>query len=406
VVRIVSNAPVDGVIDARLGIDRSNWDHPAHLALSQLRMDRMMPVVHLEPANTIALPRATTTLNIEALVFDDPLTGAALDGATFLNRRLFNDSLLVTHRGAVVHESYRDGMTANDHHLQHSTTKSLTALLIAQAIDEGRMDPAAPFDRYVPELRSLAAWHGVTLQHVLDMRAGIDYAETYDDRASGYYSYARAVGYYPASPDESIGARAWVIRHMTARAALPGERFNYASPLTNTLLMAAEHVLDEPVLDAIERRLFRRIGAESVGWLNVDAFGFPIVEGQLSLTLRDFARWASVMANEGRNLAGEQIVPAVFVADVCAPNAEAARAFRGSGSPVRYPRGHYRNQFWVIDPELAQFTMLGIHGQFAWFDLQRELMVVGHGSFPVATSPLLALAQQELWRRIGDALSA
>ena len=210
--------PVDGIIDARLAIDRSNWDHPPHLALSQLRMDRMMPVVHLEPAHPIALPRAARTLDIDALTFEDPWTGSPMDGATYLDRRLFNDALLVMHRGRVVHESYRNGMTAADHHVQHSTTKSLTTMLLAQAIDAGRMDPSAPFDRYLPELKAVDGWHGVTLQHVLDMAAGVKYVESYDDRNSDYHSYARAVGYYPAPANESIGARRWLVEtHDAAR---------------------------------------------------------------------------------------------------------------------------------------------------------------------------------------------
>ena len=132
--------------------------------------------------------------------------------------------------------------------------------------------------------------------------------------------------------------------------------------------------------------------------------GFPIAEGQLSLTLRDFARWASVMINDGCNLAGERIVAKSFIADTCAPNPASHAAFNAVEPSARFPRGHYRNQFWITEPQLGQFTMLGIHGQFAWFDLRAELMIIGYGSFPVATSPLLTLAQQGLWRRIGDAL--
>jgi len=403
-VRVVSAGLVDGVIDARLGIDRSNWDHPPHLALSQLHMDRMMPVAHLEPAAPNPLPRAAHTLDVEALIFDDPLTQQPIDGTTFLNRRLFNDALLVMHRGAVVHESYRNGMTATDHHLQHSTTKSLTTMLIAQAIDAGLMDVAAPFDRHLPELRTVSGWNGVTLQHVLDMCTGIDYVEQYDDRGCGYYAYARAVGYYPAPANESIGARRWLVEQMTQRAEAPGSRFNYSSPLTNALMMAVEHAFGEPILPLLERQLFQRIGAESVGWFNTDGLGFPIAEGQLSLTLQDFARWAGVMLNDGRSLEGLQIIPSAFIADVYAPNVTARRAFEAGGAAARFPRGHYHNQFWVIDPDAGQFTMLGIHGQFAWFDLRQALMIIGYGSFPVATSPLQMSAQQELWRRIGEAV--
>src|SRR5262245_63873284 len=119
-------------------------------------MDRMMPVVYLEPAVSIELPRAPRAFDVDALIFADPLNHRPIDGATFLSRRLFNDSLLVMHAGKVVHESYRDGMTLTDHHLQHSTTKSLTTMLIAQAIDERRMDPDAPFADYVAELRDAA----------------------------------------------------------------------------------------------------------------------------------------------------------------------------------------------------------------------------------------------------------
>jgi CubicO group peptidase (beta-lactamase class C family) len=349
------------------------------------------------------LPRATRTLDVEALMFDDPLTGAPMDGTTFLNRRLFNDALLVMYRGTVVHESYRNGMTSADHHVQHSTTKSLTTMLVAQAIDAGRMDAAAPFDRYLPELRALSAWRGVTLQHVLDMCPGLRYVEAYEDKNSDYYSYARAVGYYPALANETIGARRWLIERMTERVAEPGTRFNYASPLTNALMMAVERAYEESILSLLERQLFRRVGAESVGWFNTDGLGFPIAEGQLSLTLADFARWASVMINRGRNLAGEPIVPESFITDVCTQNAAAHRAFNSVERSARFPNGHYRNQFWVIEPE-RQFTMLGIHGQFAWFDLDDALMIIGYGSFPVPTSPLLTLTQQELWRCIGDVL--
>ncbi len=403
-VRVVHAGPVDGIIDANLAIDRSNWDHPAHLSLSQLHMDRMMPVVHLEPDRAIALPRAMQTLDVDALTFEDPLSGAPMDGATFLNRRLFNDALMVMHRGRVVHESYRNGMTASDHHVQHSTTKSLTVMLIAQAIDAGCMDAQAPFDRHIPELRSVSGWHGVSLQHVLDMCTGLRYVESYEDRNCDYHAYARAVGYYPAADDELIGARRWLVERMTERSEPPGTRFNYASPLTNALMMAVETALGEPILQLIERQLYRRIGAGSLGWFNTDGRGYPIAEGQLSLTLADFGRWASVMINDGRNLDGETIVPASFVADTSAPNAAAHRAFNAAERSARFPRGHYRNQFWVTEPELGQFAMLGIHGQFAWFDLENALMIIGYGSFPVATSALLTLTQQQLWLRIGEAL--
>ena len=377
--------PVDGIIDARLGIDRSNWDHPPHLALSQLRMDRMMPVVHLEPAHPIALPRAPRTLDIDALTFDDPWTGSAIDGATFLNRRLFNDALLVMHRGRVVHESYRNGMTAADHHVQHSTTKSLTTMLLAQAIDAGRMDPAAPFDRYLPELEAVDGWHGVTLQHVLDMATGVKYVESYDDRNSDYHSYARAVGYYPAPANESIGARRWLIEHMTRRVAAPGTRFNYASPLTNALMMAAEHALRST--DSGTARTApvpthrRRIGR----LVQHRRCRFSDRRGPAQPDAADFARWASVMINGGRNLAGERDRP----------------GSRSSPTPARRTRRHTRRSMPSNVPHGFRADTIAISSGSRSRNCASsrcsastassrgsicasELMIIGYGSFPVA----------------------
>ena len=64
----------------------------------------------------------------------------------------------------MVHESYRNGMTATDHHVQHSiVTKSLTTMSRTsdRCREDGQVD--APFDRYVPEWRNVAGWRGVTL---------------------------------------------------------------------------------------------------------------------------------------------------------------------------------------------------------------------------------------------------
>ena len=196
-----------------------------------------------------------------------------MDGCDFLNRRLFNDALLVMHRGRVVHESYRNGMTAADHHVQHSTTKSLTTMLLAQAIDAGRMDPAAPFDRYLPELKALDGWHGVTLQHVLDMASRREIRRVVRGpqfRLPLLRPRRRLLSRARQRVDRGAPL---VDRHMTQRDAAPGIRFNYASPLTNALMMAVEHALEAPILDCSKSACFsasapnRSAGSTPMVWV-------------------------------------------------------------------------------------------------------------------------------------------
>lgn len=401
-VRSVTSGPVSGVISDSLGISNANWDHPLHLAYSQLHMDRMMPTVHLEPGpRSIALPRAVRPLGLDELEFTDALHECPISAQQFLDRRLYNDALLVFHRGEVVHESYRNGMTAADHHVQHSTTKSLTAMLVGIAIDEGVMLANAPIATYIPELRGYPEWADVRLQHVLDMTLDSSYSEDYDNPDSAYFAYARAVGYYPEA--DPVGARAWLASPHMRPHGTPGEVFNYTSPLTNALMIAVEEAYGEPVLSLLESRIYQRVGAQSPAWFNTDHLGVPIAEGMLSLRLEDFARWAALMINDGCNLEGDQVVPRGFIEDTLAPRQSSQNAFARSDYGAMLPGGQYRNQFWVLDPQQRQYAMMGIHGQFAWFDQNRKLMICGHGSYPLQVDPQLIGNLQQLWQKIGEA---
>jgi len=401
-VKKVTMTPVSGVIDESLGISNANWDHPSHLAYSQLHMDRMMPTVHLEPGpDSIPLRRAEHPLELEKIAFRDPLGGRTISAEQFLDRRLYNDALLVFHRGEVVHESYRNGMTADDHHVQHSTTKSLVAMLVGIAIDEGVMSAEAPIATYIPELGDYPEWADVRLQHVLDMALDSPYSEHYDDPDCGYFDYARAVGYYPEIGGRTpVGARGWLTSPRMRPRGTPGTLFNYTSPLTNALMIAVGEAYGESALSLLESRIYRRIGAVSPGWFNTDQQGVPIAEGQLSLRLEDFARWASLMINDGRNLAGDQVVPLSFVEDTLTPRASSREAFARSEYDALLPGAQYRNQFWVTDPQARQYAMLGIHGQFAWLDQNRELMICGYGSYPVQVDALMTDCLQQLWQKV------
>jgi CubicO group peptidase (beta-lactamase class C family) len=403
-VRTVTESPFSTLLP-EFDIGQQNWDAPHHLAIGQLQMHHLFKTVALEPSTAPApLPVSSKPLDLYSMAFADPLrAGLMLDGEQFLNRRLFNDALMVLHRGEVVHESYRNGMQAQDRHVIHSCTKSLCSMLVAMAIDEGKFSRAQPFSDYVPELATLDAWQGVSLQQVLDMQTGIEYSEDYTDPDAHYWHYARAAGYYPPLPgEEAIGVRNWVLQNLNVRVQQPGSCFSYNSCLTNLLGIALENAYQLPLAQLFEENLYQRVGPASEAYFNTDAFGFPITEGQLNLQLPDFARLALLLANDGRNLAGEQIVPQGFCEQLLVPDIRSQNAYQaGTPDPV-FPTGQYRDQFWVVNPEQRQFTMLGIHGQFAWYDLQRELLVVGLGSYPQQDGVLMMTVLKTLWQTIAE----
>jgi len=219
-------------------------------------------------------------------------------------------------------------------------------------------------------------------------------------------SYARAAGYYPPRKgEEAIGAKAWAIKHLDTRIHEPGTAFVYNSCLANILGMVLEQVYGKGLAEIFETKLFQHVGCEASGYFNTDPQGFPITEGQLNLRLRDFARLASFIINKGKNSKEEQVIPADFISNLVKPCMANQKAYQAAVKDTIFPKGQYKNQFWITDPQQQQFTMLGIHGQFAWFDLKRDLMIVGMGSYPVQDGNLLVKSLNTLWQGIANKLT-
>lgn len=390
--------PGNRMINEALGIDWSNWDAPPHLAYSQRAMPDFWPTAIITaPPREIPLPYSSTPLELEQLDILEPGSQREMTAQQLLDRRLYNDALLVMHRGEVMHESYRNGMLASDRHVNHSTTKSLTTLLVGMAIADGLVDPLAPITDYLQEFADLQAWRPVTVQHALDMRTGLRYEEHYEDPDCICWSYFMATGYYPPRQDTLPGYVAWVRQFMNERDGPAGETFVYASPVTNALGILASTVYGASVAELLEQKIYQRIGAESDAWLNLDPSGVAVTEGQLSLTLRDFARWASLFLNKGKNLAGEQVAPASFLEDITSPRIELRKAWqRGEYAPL-FPDGQYRNQTYVMNAGCSQIAMLGIHGQFCFIDLERDLLMVGYGSYPSQVDQIMSDSMLSLW---------
>ena len=85
-------------------------------------------------------------------------------------------SLLVVHRGQIVHERYADGVGMHTRTRTWSTAKSIASTLIGMAVDEGTLDLDGPLGYdFFPEVAS--AEHDprreITLRHVLNMSSGL-----------------------------------------------------------------------------------------------------------------------------------------------------------------------------------------------------------------------------------------
>jgi CubicO group peptidase (beta-lactamase class C family) len=63
-------------------------------------------------------------------------------------------------------------MQPGEQHALQSCTKVITSTLIAQLINEKKIDIELPVETYLPELKQ-TDWSGTAVKHILHMRSGM-----------------------------------------------------------------------------------------------------------------------------------------------------------------------------------------------------------------------------------------
>ena len=199
------------------------------------------------------------------------------------------DGFLVAHCGHIVYERYCGGFHAHQPHIWASMTKSVTGLLAAMLVSEGRLDPQAPLHRYVPELAG-NPFGDATVQRNLDMEVAVGYPAALppdlglfaavgilprkDDAPDNIYDFlkvAHATGTHDDAPvwyyqNGSAEAVAWALRRIT------GQRWS----------------------QLVTDRLWSRF-ADDDAYTSVDRLGTEMASGGLNSTLRDAARFAETV---------------------------------------------------------------------------------------------------------------
>ncbi len=196
-------------------------------------------------------------------------------------------------------------------HTSFSVAKSVLALLIGIAIEEGHLGGLD--DRltdHLPELRGLG-FDDITLGDLLAMEAGIAYRP-----ADGLPLPLRAFS------DDALTYYAPDLRRLALRARAdaspPGFRYNNYHPLL--LGMVLERATGQPVARYLQERLWQPMGAaHAASWsLDSEASGFEKMESGFNATVQDYLRLGLLMLHGGR-VNGRQVVPEAWLARITAP---------------------------------------------------------------------------------------
>lgn len=313
----------------------------------------------------------------------------------------YTDSCVVLHRGQLIYDYYDVGVQPTDRHILMSVSKSLTATLIGRLVDEGLLTVDQDVTDFVPELTE---WRGCTVQHLLDMRAGIAFDEhDMDDLDAPGVLIEQVSGYTTHRRDDIPRDTATWIRQLPASTP-HGSHYEYRSILTAMLGWIAEEVTGQRFADAFSQRIWSRIGAEHDADLIVDSKGFPVVEGGFCATPRDLARFGQMHLQRGM-VGDRQVVPAWWVDRAVTADPQLIADFRaGYSADERYPDAQYHDCWWVYEPARGHYSGNGLGGQLLDIDRRSQTVVVKFSSTPKRVDPRLVGHAQAGFRRLFDLL--
>ncbi len=382
--------------NARVTLD--TWQDPENVRWSFRHLREVIPT-HAIPAD----PERTRPLSTAL----DPAVGDTevhrLDGSTATADEVFadthTDAIVVLHDGVVVAERYDAGMTAATPHLLMSVSKSIVGCVTGILTGQGVIDPGAPVTRYVPEIEG-SGYGEATVRHLLDMRTGVAFSETYDDTDAEVRVMERSMGWRPLRDGDPVGMYNYLTTLGTASAH--GGPFTYRSADTDLLGWVCERAAGSRMADLISNLLWVPMGAEHDADITCDMVGSAVHDGGVSAVARDLARFGQLLLDDGRG-----VVPQEWLEQSWNPGDDVREAFAATDHEPVLPGGWYRNQFWFVPNQHGpSLVCLGIHGQMLYVNRQTRIVGAKLSSWPVPQHASYLVDTLRAFGAIGGALDS
>ena len=252
-------------------------------------------------------------------------------------------TIMVLRGGEVISECSAPGYSSNTWHLSHSMAKTVCGMVIGGLVDEGVLSLN---DRIV-DIFGDAVYRDkrmalITVEHLLTMTSGIDFAEA-----------------------GSITDSRWMEAFFFATVKFaPGTKFDYNSMNTYMLACIAERVSGKSFLELVEGRIFAPLGIRNYLW-EVGPEGIQKAGWGLYMSAESWAKLGVVMSLGGwfanKRILSEEWVKASTTCKVDA-----------SGYNGRFD---YSYQMWV-QQRGGEFLFNGMLGQNVWVCPKNDIVVV------------------------------
>lgn len=291
-----------------LGIfsDVTYWDRYLRAYTFETFVENPFPTPErLYPQETVpGVDTPTTFPRVDAV--SGTISATALDEAVAFAETSDSTSLIVSHKGVIQLEKYWKGEGADQVVYSFSMHKSIVALLIGIAIDEGLIggidDPLA---RYLP------GWQGdrrgeITLRQALQMNSGL---EPMSFPANPFSKHVkRQIG-------TDLAATALSFRLQDE----PGSVFSYNGVNPTLLVMVLERATGRRYAAYLSEKLWQPLGNDDASvWLDHPG---GLARGATSLYAKpmDWLRIGEMLLNKGR-ANGRQVIPEDWLTALTTPS--------------------------------------------------------------------------------------
>ena len=259
-------------------------------------------------------------------------------------------AVVVLRHGALQAERYYNGETASDLHDVRSAGKSITALLLGAALDQGLISSVQdPVGRYWTAAKGTAIGD-VALKDVLTMRSGLAALDADPKSPGGEVKM-------DAAPDP----RSFILALPQTDA--PGTLYRYNSVTAHVAGLVAQSAAREDLQSFAKQRLFEPLGITRWSWER-DKAGDYKGQGNLSLTARDFAKIGQMVLDWGK-YQGHRVISARWVQTMLKPRVAIAEVdpyadgygyfwyakvqqINGVSVPVTFASGNGGNKIYVV----------------------------------------------------------
>ncbi len=270
---------------------------------------------------------------------------------------------LVIQNDTIRQEEYWEDWTPHKISNIFSATKSVVALLVGIAYDEGYIESLDDrVSKYLPEFE---AGDRITVRNLLTMSSGLDWDESYAALVS-----KTTQAYYGDAIRELI-LDLKVVEE-------PGKKYAYKSGDTQLLSFVLEAALRRgevsTISDYAEQKLWKPLGAAEDALWNLDRKGGDEkTYCCFNTTARDLARLGRLMLNHG-NWNGRQIISEAYLHEAVTPASYLENEF-GDG-----PLDYYGFQIWIMSYRGMRFPVFrGLGGQYMYVIPQKNAIVIRLG---------------------------